>query len=86
MFLVVCQPRRFVAQNDKEIEGLGWLPGICSEFARNLRNSEFARKLLGIHLENGPDQPCAELSSVWAVLGFEELHLLNLFCVIRFER
>ena len=36
------------------------LLGICPEFARN---SEFARNLLGIRLENGPDQPHAELSS-----------------------
>ena len=67
MFLVVSQPRRFVTQKNKEIEGLRCLLGICPEFARNLpgiaRNSEFARNLLGIRSENGPDQPCAELSS-----------------------
>ena len=63
----VSQPRRFVAQNDKEIEGLD----ACSEFARNLLgvclefawNLDFARNLLGIRSENGPDQPCAELST-----------------------
>ena len=56
-FLLVSQPRRFVAQNDKEIEGLGCLPGICSEFARN---SLGIRNLLGIHSENGLNQPCAD--------------------------
>ena len=39
---------------------------ICPEFARNLpgiaRKSEFAWTLLGIRSDNGPDQPCAELS------------------------
>ena len=44
VFLVVIQPRRFVAQNGKEIEGLGCLLGICPEF---VRNSEFARSSLG---------------------------------------
>ena len=42
------------------------LLGICPEFARN---SEFARNLLGIRSENGPDQPCAELcnaKNIWA--------------------
>ena len=54
IFLAVSQRRRFAAQNDKEIEGLGRLFGICSEFARNLPGicselgvrSEFARKSL----------------------------------------
>ena len=59
VFLVVSQPRRFVAQNDKEIEVLGCLLGVRSEFARNL---EFAQNLLGIRSENSPDQPCTELS------------------------
>ena len=58
VFLVVSQPRRFVVQNDKEIERVGCLLGICPEFARNCpefaRNSEFARNLLGIRSENGP--------------------------------
>ena len=46
MFLVVRQePRRFVAQSDKEIEGLGCLQlarklhGICSELGVLARNS-----------------------------------------------
>ena len=51
VFLVVSQPRRFVAQNDREIEGLGCLLGICPEFAPNLPGicglrSEFARNSL----------------------------------------
>ena len=54
-FPVVGQPRRFVAQNDKEIEGLGCLLGACPEFAWNLHGtrsslgicSEFTRKRPG---------------------------------------
>ena len=43
VFLVVSQPRRFVAQNGKEIEGMFAqnLPGNCSELGVC---SEFARK------------------------------------------
>ena len=50
----------------RNIEGLGCLLGICPEFARNLpeicSDSEFARNFARIRSENGPDQPCAELS------------------------
>ena len=45
IFLAVSKKRSFAGQNDKEIEGLGRLLGICPEFARN---SELARNLLGI--------------------------------------
>ena len=57
---MVGQKRRFAAQSDKEIEGLGCLLGICPEFARNLLGT---RSSLGIRSENGPDQPRAELST-----------------------
>ena len=61
----VFQLRRFVAQNDQEIKGFGMLtrnlPRIRSEVAWTRSSfgicSEFARK-------NGPNQPCAELSSL----------------------
>ena len=48
----------------REKKGFGMLaqnlPGVA-------RNSEVARNLLGIHLENGPDQPCVELSTLGIV-------------------
>ena len=55
VFLVLSQPRRLIAQNGKEIEGLGCLLGICPEFARNLPGIcselrvrlEFAQNSLG---------------------------------------
>ena len=52
VFVLVSKSRRFVAQNDKEIEGLGCLPGICSEFAWNLLGirSEFVRNSFGKRL------------------------------------
>ena len=50
VFSVASQPRRFVAQVDKEIEGLGCLLGICPEFAWN---SEFTRKSSGGGTEGG---------------------------------
>ena len=64
MFLIVSQQRRFAAQNDKEIEGLGTefvrnSLGICSEFARSSLGirSGFARKTARTsHARNSPTE------------------------------
>ena len=72
MFLVVSQPRRFIAQNDKEIEGLGCLLGICPEFVC----SEFARKTAQTsHALNSPPR-----SAVHFCFDIDPRHLWQSKC------
>ena len=70
MFLVVSQPRGFVAQSDKEIQGFGMfarnLSGIRSEVAWS---SEFAWNLLAIRSEIALGQRLSK--SIIARIDFE---------------